>query len=141
VTQRALFPRRVTHEELNSLVDKAAADCKFILVLLFLKSLEIFLEWLFFELTCLNPARFHLADAVPGLKRELVCSLKMPLPPFSEQREIADILSAVDEKLEIERGGKAKLERIKHGLMGARVVFMKTEVCCRISMGLMRYSI
>jgi len=48
---------------------------------------------------------------------------------FSEQREIADILSAVDEKLEIERGGKAKLERIKHGLMGARVVFMKTEVC------------
>jgi len=82
VTQRALFPRRVTHEELNSLVDKAAADCKFILVLLFLKSLEIFLEWLFFELTCLNPARFHLADAAPGLKRELVCSLKMPLPPF-----------------------------------------------------------
>ncbi|MBO3842835.1 MAG: SAM-dependent DNA methyltransferase, partial [Candidatus Brockarchaeota archaeon] len=46
MTQRALFPRRVTREELNSLVDKAAdlirtaVDYKFILVLLFLKRLN-----------------------------------------------------------------------------------------------------
>jgi type I restriction enzyme M protein len=46
MNQRALFPRRVTREELNSLVDKAAdlirtaLDYKFILVLLFLKRLN-----------------------------------------------------------------------------------------------------
>ena len=46
MNQRALFPRRVTREELNSLVDKAAdlirtaVDYKFILVLLFLKRLN-----------------------------------------------------------------------------------------------------
>ncbi len=46
MTQRALFPRRVTREELNSLVDRAAdlirtaVDYKFILVLLFLKRLN-----------------------------------------------------------------------------------------------------
>ena len=46
MTQRALFPRKVTREELNSLVDKAAdlirtaVDYKFILVLLFLKRLN-----------------------------------------------------------------------------------------------------
>ncbi len=46
MTQQGLFPRRVTREELNSLVDKAAdlirtaVDYKFILVLLFLKRLN-----------------------------------------------------------------------------------------------------
>jgi len=46
MTQRVLFPRKVTREELNSLVDKAAdlirtaVDYKFILVLLFLKRLN-----------------------------------------------------------------------------------------------------
>jgi type I restriction enzyme M protein len=46
MTQRTLFPRKVTREELNSLVDKAAdlirtaVDYKFILVLLFLKRLN-----------------------------------------------------------------------------------------------------
>ncbi|MEM5868846.1 MAG: type I restriction-modification system subunit M [Candidatus Aenigmatarchaeota archaeon] len=46
MTQRVLFPKKVTREELNSLVDKAAdlirtaVDYKFILVLLFLKRLN-----------------------------------------------------------------------------------------------------
>ena len=46
MVQRVLFPRKVTREELNSLVDRAAdlirtaVDYKFILVLLFLKRLN-----------------------------------------------------------------------------------------------------
>jgi len=44
-------------------------------------------------------------------------NLKIPYPPPSEQRRIAEILSNVDRKLEIERNEKAKLERIKRGLM------------------------
>jgi type I restriction enzyme S subunit len=39
------------------------------------------------------------------------------LPPLPEQRRIADILSAVDRKLELERRRKEKLERVKKGLM------------------------
>jgi type I restriction enzyme S subunit len=81
------------------------------------KTPNVFLKWLFYELTYLNPARFHLADVVPGLKRELVQSLKMPFPPPLEQQKIAEILSTVDKKLEIERKEKARLERIKQGLM------------------------
>ncbi|MEM1672763.1 MAG: restriction endonuclease subunit S [Archaeoglobaceae archaeon] len=42
--------------------------------------------------------------------------LRIPLPPSSEQQKIAEILSTVDKKLEIERKEKAKLERIKQGL-------------------------
>ncbi|MEM4615902.1 MAG: restriction endonuclease subunit S [Archaeoglobaceae archaeon] len=44
-------------------------------------------------------------------------NLKIPYLSFPEQQKIAEILSTVDKKLEIERKEKAKLERIKQGLM------------------------
>jgi type I restriction enzyme S subunit len=43
--------------------------------------------------------------------------IKIPLPPLPEQRRIAEILSTVDKRLELERKRKEKLERIKRGLM------------------------
>jgi len=43
--------------------------------------------------------------------------LKIPLPLIPEQQKIAQILSTVDKELELERNEKAKLERIKQGLM------------------------
>jgi type I restriction enzyme S subunit len=49
--------------------------------------------------------------------KESVEKLKIPLPPQPEQRKIAEVLSTVDEKLELERKRKEKLERIKRGLM------------------------
>ena len=44
-------------------------------------------------------------------------NFKIPLPPLEEQRKIAEILSTIDRKLEIERKHKEKLSRIKKGLM------------------------
>jgi type I restriction enzyme S subunit len=44
-------------------------------------------------------------------------SMKIPLPPFPEQQRITEVLSSIDEKLELERKEKAKLERIKQSLM------------------------
>jgi len=44
-------------------------------------------------------------------------SLKVPLPSLEEQRKIAEILSTVDKRLEVERKRKEKLERIKKALM------------------------
>jgi type I restriction enzyme S subunit len=43
--------------------------------------------------------------------------LRIFLPSLSEQQKIAEILSTIDKKLEIERNEKAKLEKIKQGLM------------------------
>jgi restriction endonuclease S subunit len=43
--------------------------------------------------------------------------LKIPQPTIEEQGKITEILSTVDKKLEIEKTQKAKLERIKGGLM------------------------
>ncbi|NPB04202.1 MAG: restriction endonuclease subunit S [Thermotogae bacterium] len=43
--------------------------------------------------------------------------LKILLPPIEEQKQIAEIISTVDRKLELLRGRKEKLERVKRGLM------------------------
>ncbi len=52
-----------------------------------------------------------------NLTAEIVRNILIPLPPLEEQRKIAEILSTVDKKLELERKRKEKLERIKKGLM------------------------
>jgi len=44
-------------------------------------------------------------------------NLKIPLPPLQEQKEIADILSTADEKIEILRTKKQKYEIVKKGLL------------------------
>jgi type I restriction enzyme S subunit len=49
--------------------------------------------------------------------KEALLHLKIPLPKFDEQQKIAEILTTIDRKLEIERKGKARLEKIKQGLM------------------------
>ena len=44
-------------------------------------------------------------------------AIKIPLPPLEEQKQIASILSSVDNKIKKEEEYKAKLERLKKGLM------------------------
>jgi len=56
-------------------------------------------------------------STIKGILKDDLANLKIPLPPLSEQRRIAEILSAVDRKLELERRRKEKLERVKMGLM------------------------
>jgi len=51
------------------------------------------------------------------LSKFMLENLLLPLPPLSEQEKIAEILSTVDEKIEIERKRREKLERIKMSLM------------------------
>lgn len=43
--------------------------------------------------------------------------VKVPRPTIEEQQKIADIIFSFDKKLELERNEKAKLERIKKGVM------------------------
>ena len=55
--------------------------------------------------------------AVPIIKKSLFEQFKIPLAPLSERQKIAEILSAVDERLELLRTRKERLEKIKKGLM------------------------
>ncbi|KPV63893.1 MAG: Type-1 restriction enzyme MjaXIP specificity protein [Candidatus Bathyarchaeota archaeon BA2] len=52
-----------------------------------------------------------------GINNQDLLRLKIPLPSIPEQQKIAEVLSTVDKKLELERKRKEKLERIKRGLM------------------------
>ena len=54
---------------------------------------------------------------IKGISQDYIKNMLIPLPPIEEQRKIAEILSTVDKKLELERKRKEKLERIKKGLM------------------------
>jgi len=56
-------------------------------------------------------------SAQGNLSPSQVKKSKIPLPSLSEQQKIAEILSTVDKKLELEKKRKEKLERIKKGLM------------------------
>ena len=57
------------------------------------------------------------STGVPQLTAPKASVYKIPLPPLSEQRRIAEILSQIDETIEKEQKYKEKLERIKQGLM------------------------
>ncbi|MEM3203861.1 MAG: restriction endonuclease subunit S [Saccharolobus sp.] len=52
-----------------------------------------------------------------AINKDDLTELKIPLPPLPEQERIVEILSTIDKKLEMERREKARLERIKQGLM------------------------
>ncbi|MFD2726277.1 restriction endonuclease subunit S [Hyunsoonleella rubra] len=56
-------------------------------------------------------------QAYPQLSLKQVRETKIPLPPIEEQQKIAEILSSVDEKLEVLEGKKAYYQELKQGLM------------------------
>ena len=60
---------------------------------------------------------YQQGSTIKGITRNVLKNFKIPLPPLEEQKKIASILSSVDEKIKKEEEYKAKLERLKKGLM------------------------
>ena len=56
-------------------------------------------------------------SAQGGVNASSLSSIKVPLPPLSEQKKIAEILTSVDEEIEKEMAQKERIENIKKGLM------------------------
>jgi len=53
----------------------------------------------------------------PSIRKSTLESLQLPFPPLSEQQRIADILSTIDKKIQLEKNEKTRLGRAKRGLM------------------------
>jgi type I restriction enzyme S subunit len=51
------------------------------------------------------------------LKKETVENIKVPLPSLFEQQKIVLGLLTIDQKLELEKNEKEKLQRVKQGMM------------------------
>ena len=54
---------------------------------------------------------------MPTLNRNIVHKQMISIPPLSEQQKIAEILSTVDQKLDLLSQQKAETQQLKKGLM------------------------
>jgi len=80
------------------------------------KAIPLFLYWVI-----ANNEKFlkslSQGSTIKGILRDELRNLKLPLPSLPEQQKIAEILSTVDERLELLRKRREKLEKVKKGLM------------------------
>jgi len=74
-------------------------------------------KWFYYSAKNTNFSRYNEATGVPSLSRENLYRIKYPLPPLPEQKKIAEILSTVDEKIEVIESQIVETERLKKGLM------------------------
>ena len=65
----------------------------------------------------INIIKYVTGTGQPKLNKAQLNSIKIPLPPLEEQKQIADILSSSDEKLDVLRVKKEKYETLKKGLL------------------------
>jgi type I restriction enzyme S subunit len=87
------------------------------LVGLLIKEEGVNLKYMFYYLKYFDLKRFITQTAQPLITQSLINNLLLPLPPLSEQKRIAEILSQIDQTIEKEEKYKQKLERLKKGLM------------------------
>lgn len=68
-------------------------------------------NFLFYLMSSLDFHHFHIGGAQPLLTQDIIGSFEISLPPLTEQKRIADILSAIDDKIELNRRINANLEQ------------------------------
>jgi type I restriction enzyme S subunit len=76
------------------------------------ESIDLFYVYNALQLIRLKPGSDHKRFWISEYSKMFI-----PLPPFSEQKRIAEILSQIDQAIEKEEKYKEKLERLKKGLM------------------------
>ena len=70
------------------------------------------LNYLFYVLSNLDLEKLNEDSAVPGLNRSTVYSHQLSLPPISEQKAIASVLSSIDDKIDLLHRQNNTLESI-----------------------------
>jgi type I restriction enzyme S subunit len=70
----------------------------------------------YYFLRCLDFKRFNSGSAQPSLNRNFIHPIEVKVPPVPEQRTIAAILGAIDDKIELNRKMSATLEAMARTL-------------------------
>jgi len=78
---------------------------------------EYLLQWLLSSLGQKSLKNSMAGQAITRLTLTKISAHKLIFPPLKEQKQIADILSTADEKLEVLRAKKEKYETLKKGLL------------------------
>ncbi|MCT7598009.1 restriction endonuclease subunit S [Aliarcobacter butzleri] len=79
-----------------------------------LDNLPLFVYYLFLTI---DWRKYNEASGVPSLSVNNIHNIKIFIPPLEEQKQIAEILSTVDKKLENLKEKKQSFEELKKGLM------------------------
>lgn len=74
------------------------------------------IRFAFYLLKSLKLNNMNSDSAVPGLNREAVHNLSIHIPPLKEQRAIADILGALDDKIELNQQMNKTLEAMAQAI-------------------------
>ena len=67
-------------------------------------------NFLYYLMTSLDFHHHHIGGAQPLMTQDIIGGFEISLPPLEEQKKIADILSAIDDKIENNRRINANLE-------------------------------
>jgi type I restriction enzyme S subunit len=79
-----------------------------------LGNIPLFVYYLFLTI---DWKRYNEASGVPSLSVSNIHNIKVLVPPLEEQKQIAEILSTVDQKIENLKAKKEAFEELKKGLM------------------------
>lgn len=74
------------------------------------------LDFLFYKLSCLGLEHLNSDSAVPGLNRNTAHDQKLFLPPLPEQKAIAEVLSSLDDKIDLLHRQNKTLEGMAQAL-------------------------
>ena len=74
-------------------------------------------KFVYYKIQSFDMARFGTGTGVPTLNRNNVHKELIAIPKYSEQKEIAEVITAIDEKISVNKKLKAKLTLLKKGLM------------------------
>ncbi len=77
---------------------------------------EIDTRWAYYELLTQDINGMDSGSAIPSTSREDFYGLPVQVPPLPEQRAIAHVLGALDEKIELNRGMNETLEEMARAL-------------------------
>ncbi|MCK5026859.1 MAG: restriction endonuclease subunit S [Candidatus Pacebacteria bacterium] len=74
-------------------------------------------KFVYYKIKSFDIRRFGTGTGVPTLNRNIVHKELVAVPKYHEQQKITEILSAVDEKISVNKKLLAKLTKLKKGLM------------------------
>jgi type I restriction enzyme S subunit len=74
-------------------------------------------KFYYYILQTIDFAKYVFSGALPSVNQKVLGDICVVSPPLTEQKQIAEILSSVDEEIEKESDHKEQLELLKKGLM------------------------
>ncbi|WP_243369198.1 restriction endonuclease subunit S [Microvirga solisilvae] len=75
------------------------------------------LRWIYYLLQHVDLAQLNEATGVPGLNRDKAAKVSVVIPPLSEQRRIAEVLSSVDEAIQAAQAVIEQTRKVKQGVL------------------------